>query len=76
MVGRGWDKADRRGMALHAGQPACSSRKADAAFVKAVKEQDRRRSKTAGSRPPKPSGLKDAKKVLADFRAEIAKLEK
>ena len=38
--------------------------------------QDRRRSKTPGSRPPKAKGLKDAKKVLAEFRAEIAKLEK
>ena len=49
--------------------------KADAAFVNAVK------TKTAGLedtwvKAAEGRGLKDAKKVLADFRGEISKLEK
>ena len=48
---------------------------ADAAFVGAVK------TKTAGleqawATAAEAKGLKDAKKVLADYRAEVAKLQK
>jgi hypothetical protein len=49
--------------------------KADAAFIAAVK------TKTGGledswAKAAEAKGLKDAKKVLADYRAEIAKLQK
>jgi TRAP-type C4-dicarboxylate transport system substrate-binding protein len=74
MLGRGWDKVDRRGMAFMQAAGVTFNR-ADAAFVNAVK------AKTAGledswARAAEAKGLKDAKKVLADYRAEIAKLQK
>jgi TRAP-type transport system periplasmic protein len=74
MVGRAWDKADRRGIALMQAN-GVEFTKADAAFVSAVKVKTSALEdnwvKAAEGR-----GLKDAKKVLAEFRAEIAKLEK
>jgi TRAP-type C4-dicarboxylate transport system substrate-binding protein len=74
MLGRGWDKVDRRGMAFMQAA-GVQFTKADAAFVNAVK------TKTAGledswAKAAEAKGLKDAKKVLADYRAEIAKLQK
>ena len=74
MAGRAWDKADRRGIALMQANGVVFT-KADAAFVAAVK------SKTdpledAWVKAAEARGLKDAKKVLAEFRAEIAKLER
>ena len=74
MFGRGWDKVDRRGMAFMQAA-GVQFTKADPAFVKAVQE------KTAAVEDKwvsaaEAKGLKDAKKVLADFRAEIKKLEK
>jgi len=74
MMGRGWDKVDRRGMAFMQAA-GVQFNKADAAFVAAVK------TKTAGledtwAKAAEAKGLKDAKKVLADYRAEITKLEK
>jgi TRAP-type C4-dicarboxylate transport system substrate-binding protein len=74
MFGRGWDKVDRRGMAFMQAA-GVQFTKADAAFVKAVRE------KTAAvedtwAKAAEAKGLKDAKKVLAEFRAEIAKLQK
>ena len=49
--------------------------KADAAFVKAVQERTAPvEDRWAAAAEAK--GLKDAKKVLAEFRAEIKKLEK
>ena len=74
MFGRGWDKVDRRGMAFMQAA-GVQFTKADAAFVKAVKD------KTAvvednWAKAAEAKGLKDAKKVLAEFRAEIAKLQK
>ena len=74
MFGRGWDKVDRRGMAFMQAA-GVQFTKADPAFVKAV--QDRigpLEDKWASAAEAK--GLKDAKKVLAEFRAEIKKLEK
>jgi len=73
MMGRGWDKVDRRGMAFMQAA-GVSFTKADAAFVSEVK------AKTAGleqawATAAEAKGLKDAKKVLADYRAEIAKLK-
>lgn len=74
MTGRAWDKVDRRGMALMQAS-GVQFVKADAAFVNAVKSKvgalEDNWIKAAEER-----GLKNAKKVLAEFRAEIAKLEK
>ena len=74
MMGRGWDKVDRRGMAFMQAA-GVQFTKADAPFVAAVKD------KTAGLegswiKAAEAKGMKDAKKVLADYRAEIVKLEK
>ena len=74
MMGRGWDKVDRRGMAFMQAA-GVQFTQADAAFVAAVK------AKTGGledtwAKAAEAKGLKDAKKVLADYRAEIVKLEK
>jgi len=74
IFGRNWDKVDRRGMALMQAN-AVQIVRADANFVAAVK------SKTSGLEAKwvadaKVKGLKDPAKVLAEFRAEIAKQEK
>lgn len=74
MFGRGWDKVDRRGMAFMQAA-GVQFTQADAAFVKAVQAQTAPvEEKWAAAAEAK--GLKDAKKVLAEFRAEIKKLEK
>ena len=72
--GQGWDKVDRRGMAFMQAA-GVQFAKADAAFVKAVQDkigpvEDR------WATAAEAKGLKDAKKVLAEYRAEIKKLEK
>ncbi len=74
MLGRGWDKVDRRGMAFMQAAGVAFTQ-ADAPFVAAVK------AKTSGleeawTKAAEAKGLKDAKKVLAEYRAEIVKLEK
>ena len=74
MFGRGWDKVDRRGMAFMQAA-GVQFTKADPAFVKAVQDKTgavEDRWATAAEA----KGLKDAKKVLTEFRAEIKKLEK
>ncbi len=73
MMGKGWDKVDRRGMAFMQAA-GVQFVKADAAFVKTVTE------KTtpvvdAWVKAAEAKGLKDPKKVLAEFRAEIGKLQ-
>ncbi len=73
MFGRGWDKVDRRGMAFMQAA-GVQFTKADPAFVKAVQDktaavEDRWVAAAEGK------GLKDARKVLAEFRADIKKLE-
>lgn len=73
MFGKGWDKVDRRGMAFMQAA-GVQLTKADAAFVKAVTE------KTSGlvnnwASAAEAKGLKDPKKALAEFRAEIAKVK-
>ena len=73
MIGKGWDKVDRRGMAYMQAN-GVQFTKADPAFVKAVTE------KTSGlvdtwAKAAEAKGMKDPKKVLAEFRAEIAKLQ-
>jgi TRAP-type transport system periplasmic protein len=74
MYGRSWDKVDRRGVALMQANNV-GIVKADTKFVAEVK------AKTSGLEAKwigeaEAKGLKDAKKVLAEFRAEIAKQEK
>ncbi len=74
LFGIGWDKVDRRGMAFMQAA-GVQFTKADAAFVGAVKskvevlEDDWAKAAEA-------KGLNNAKKVLGEFRAEIARLEK
>jgi TRAP-type C4-dicarboxylate transport system substrate-binding protein len=72
--GRGWDKVDRRAMAFMQAA-GVQFTPADAAFVKSVQDKTgpvEDRWATAAEA----KGLKDAKKVLSEFRAEIKKLEK
>jgi TRAP-type transport system periplasmic protein len=71
--GQAWDKVDRRGLAFMQAAGVQIS-KADPAFVKAVTD------KTAGlvdtwAKAAEGKGMKDPKKALADFRAEIGKLQ-
>ena len=74
MFDRGWDKVDRRGMAFMQAAGVQFTR-ADADFVKTVQGNvGALEDKWAAAAEAK--GLKDAKKVLAEFRAEIKKLEK
>ena len=74
MFGRGWEKADRIGMATMQ-SAGVQFVKADAAFVKEIKDRTAPlEDKWAADAEAK--GLAGAKKVLAEFRAEIAKLEK
>jgi TRAP-type transport system periplasmic protein len=74
IFGRGWDKVDRRATALMQANGVVIT-KADAKFVADVK------AKTAPleakwTSDAEAKGLKGAAKVLAEFRAEIAKAEK
>jgi len=73
-MGRNWDKVDRRGLALMQAN-GVQMVKADTKFVADVK------AKTAPLeqkwvKDAEAKGLKDAEKVLAEFRSEIAKAEK
>ena len=74
IFGRGWDKVDTRAFALMQAN-GVQVTKADAKFVAEIK------SKTSALeskwvKEAEAKGLKDAAKVLAEFRAEIAKQEK
>ena len=74
LYGQAWDKVDRRGLAFMQAS-GVQMGKADASFVKAVAE------KTAPlvdawSKAAEAKGMKDPKKVLADMRADIAKLQR
>ncbi|HET9977910.1 MAG TPA: TRAP transporter substrate-binding protein [Burkholderiaceae bacterium] len=72
--GLGWDRVDRRGLAFMQAA-GVQFTKADAAFVKAVQDKlGAIEDKWAVAAEAK--GLKDAKKVLAEYRAEIKRLEK
>lgn len=74
MFGRGWDKVDRRGLAFMQAA-GVQFTKADAAFEKAVRERTAAvEDKWVTAAEAK--GLKDARKVLAEYRAEINKLQK
>jgi TRAP-type C4-dicarboxylate transport system substrate-binding protein len=74
IFGRGWDKVDRRAFALMQVNNVLVT-KADASFVADVKTKTSSLEQNwiAAS---KAKGLKDPAKVLAEFRGEIAKLEK
>lgn len=74
IFGRGWDRVDRRGMALMQANNV-QIVKADAKFIADVK------AKTAPLeqkwiKDAEAKGMKDAAKVLAEFRSEIAKASK
>jgi TRAP-type transport system periplasmic protein len=74
MFGRNWDNVDRRGHALMQANGTVIT-KADSKFVGDVKGKiSALEAKWVAEAEAK--GLKDAKKVLAEFRAEIAKQEK
>jgi TRAP-type transport system periplasmic protein len=73
LFGKAWDKVDRRGMAFMQANGVQLS-KADAAFVKAVTE------KTdplvdGWAKAAEAKGMKEPRKALAAFRADIAKLQ-
>jgi TRAP-type C4-dicarboxylate transport system substrate-binding protein len=74
IFGRGWDKVDRRAFALMQANGVVVT-KADAKFVKEVKDKTAPLEQ-AWIKAAEGKGLKDSAKVLAEFRAEIAKLEK
>lgn len=71
--GRGWDKVDRRGMAFMQAA-GVQFGKADAAFVKAVADKVAPL-EDSWAKAAEAKGLKDAKKVLGEYRAEIKKLQ-
>jgi hypothetical protein len=75
ILGRNWDKADRRAYGAHAGQ-----QRADHQGRRQVHRRREGQDATAGgavgARTPKAKGMKGAAKVLADFRSEIAKASK
>jgi TRAP-type transport system periplasmic protein len=73
LFGRGWDRVDRRGMAFMQAAGVTFTR-ADAAFVKAVGERTAP-VVDAWAKAAEAKGLKDPKKLLADYRAEIKKLQ-
>ncbi len=73
LFGRGWDKVDRRGMAFMQAA-GVQFTKADPAFVKAV-EARTAPTVDAWVKAAEAKGMKDARKVLGEFRAEIKKLQ-
>ena len=74
IFGRGWDKVDRRATALMQANNVLIT-KADAKFVADVKAKTASL-ETKWIADAEAKGLKNAKAVLAEFRAEIAKAEK
>jgi len=74
ILGRHWDKADRRAHALMQANNVQVT-KADAKFVADVKAKTGTL-EAKWAKEAEAKGLKDAAKVLAEFRAEIAKQEK
>ena len=73
MFGKGWDKVDRRGFAFMQAAGVQIS-KADAAFVKAVTDKTDPLVDT-WAKAAEAKGMKEPKKALAAFRADIAKLQ-
>ena len=73
MFGKAWDKVDRRGMAFMQAA-GVQITKADAAFVKAVADKTDPLVDT-WAKAAEAKGMKEPKKALAAFRADIAKLQ-
>jgi TRAP-type C4-dicarboxylate transport system substrate-binding protein len=69
--GRGWDRADRRGMAFMQASGVQFTR-ADPAFVRAVGDKTTPLVE-AWVKAAEARGVSDARKLLADYRAEIGK---
>ena len=74
IFGRGWDKVDTRAFGLMQAN-GVKVTKVDAKFVNEVKTRTAPLEQN-WIKQAEAKGLKNAGKVLADFRAEIAKLEK
>jgi TRAP-type C4-dicarboxylate transport system substrate-binding protein len=74
ILGRHWDRADRRAMAL-AQANNIQITKADAKFINDVKAKTQPLEEQ-WAKDAEAKGMKGAAKVLADFRAEIAKASK
>jgi TRAP-type transport system periplasmic protein len=74
IIGRQWDKADRRAHALMQANNVQVT-KADAKFVADVKQRTTPLEQ-AWAKEAEAKGLKNPEKVLADFRSEIAKQQK
>jgi TRAP-type transport system periplasmic protein len=74
IFGRGWDKVDRRAIALMQANGVVIT-KADTKFVADVKAKTAAL-ETKWAADAETKGLKGAAQVLAEFRAEIAKAEK
>ena len=72
LFGKGWDKVDRRGMAYMQAAGVQFTR-ADAAFVNTVKDKTEPLVDN-WAKAAEAKGMKDPKKALAEFRAEIQKL--
>ncbi len=73
LFGQAWDKVDRRGLAFMQAN-GVQMTKADAAFVKAVAEKTEPLVDT-WAKAAEAKGMKEPKKALAAFRADIAKLQ-
>ena len=73
MFGKGWDKVDRRGLAFMQAN-GVQITKADAAFVKQIADKTEPLV-DAWAKAAEAKGMKEPKKALAAFRAEIAKLQ-
>ena len=73
MFGKGWDKVDRRGLAFMQAN-GVQITKADAAFVKQITDKTEPLV-DAWAKAAEAKGMKEPKKALAAFRAEIAKLQ-
>ena len=73
MFGKGWDKVDRRGLAFMQAN-GVQLTKADAAFVKQVTDKTEPLV-DAWAKLAEAKGMKEPKKALAAFRADIAKLQ-
>jgi TRAP-type transport system periplasmic protein len=73
LFGKGWDRVDRRGLAFMQAN-GVQMTKADAAFVKAV-DGKVAPLVDAWAKAAEAKGMKDPKKALVDFRAEIVKLK-
>ena len=73
LFGKGWDKVDRRGMAFMQANGVQLS-KADAAFVKTVTDKTEPLV-DAWAKLAEAKGMKEPKKALAGFRADIVKLQ-